>query len=127
MKKIVSLFLLAVLVFSLVVCFTACGGSSSSSSSYSYEPEVLTESEKEDVAEDKALEYISQFPLFRGDGTKYKIGSRTSKSDGTVIIKGQLLTYDSYGNYSDRYTFTCTVSVSDYGLAEVEDFDYDLQ
>ena len=127
MKKIVSFFLLTVLVLSLVVCFTACGGGSSSSPSYSYEPKTLTQSEKEDVAEDKALEYISQTYPFSMDGTKYKIGSRTSKSDGTVIVRGQLFTYDVYGNYSDSYTFTCTVSVSDYGLAEVEDFDYDLQ
>ena len=94
MKKIVSLCLLMVLFVGVcAACFVACeeGPSDSPSYSYSYEPEVLTKSEKEEVAEDEALRYISQRYPFNG------------------------------------YTFTCVVSVSDYGAAEVEDFDYKIQ
>lgn len=129
MKKIVSLCLLMVLFVGVCACFVACeeGSSDSPSYSYSYEPEVLTISEKEEIAEDEALRYISQRYPFNGDGTRYKIGSRTSTKDGTVTVRGQLFTYDLYGNYCDSYIFTCVVSVSDYGVAEVEDFDYKIQ
>ena len=128
MKKTVSILLLVVLMFGLALCFSACDDSSHSSSpSYSYSPKILTESEKEDIAEDEALYKISQRYPFSGDGTKYKIGSKTTRSDGKVVLKGQLFTYDAYGKYEDSYTFTAIVSVDDYGSAELEDFDYKLQ
>ena len=60
-----------------------------------------------------------------GSNSTYSIGHSSVNSDGDVKFSGQVMRYDSYGQYKARYTFDAVVSVSEKtGTATVVKFKY---
>lgn len=126
MKKIIALLLALCLCIGLCACGTVYQDSGTSQTEApnnrytSPTKKKLTISEKEEIAEDKALDEV--YSLLKSKygskydvgATKYKIGQITN-SGSKFTVNGSLYLYDKYGSLKDTATFSVRVTVDDDG------------
>ena len=116
MRKVLSLLLIAIIIFSFCACAT--DNTIEENSQSTNESQVLTEYEAEKIAKDKIEELCCDWSGVSKISIDYGEIECTENYDGYLFeTKGTYYPIDGYGRYEDRKIFDIHVEVSEYGIA----------